>query len=75
MENATQSFLTVISEAEFQKDENVWDPNLGMKMSDFHISVNISRNKEDFLIKTCFKALFIHLWSIAIKFHFQQENK
>ena len=53
-----------------KKTKNVRDPILGMKMSDFHISVNNSQISMIFIMKIVLKLLFIHLWSFAIKLCF-----
>jgi hypothetical protein len=53
-----------------KKRINVWDPNLGMKISDFHISVNNLHVMLIFLMKIVLTLSFIHLWSIAIKLCF-----
>jgi hypothetical protein len=42
-----------------KRQKNVRDPNLGM-MSDFHISVNNSQIRTNFLMKIVVKLLFIH---------------
>ena len=46
-----------------KKTKNVRDPNLGMKMSDFHISVNNSQIRMISLKKIVFKLLLIHFLS------------
>ena len=53
-----------------KKTKNVRDPNLGMKMSDFHILVTNSQIRMIFLMIFFLKLLFIHLWSTAIKLSF-----
>ena len=49
-----------------KKTNNVRDPNLSMKMSDFHISVNNSQIRMIFPMKVVLKLIFINLWSVAI---------
>ncbi len=49
-----------------KKTNNVRDPNLSTKMSDFHISVNNSQIRMIFLMTVVLKLLFIYLWSVAI---------
>ena len=53
-----------------KKTKIVRDPNLGIKMSDFHIFANKSQIRMFFLIKMGVKLLFIDLRSITIKFCF-----
>jgi hypothetical protein len=53
-----------------KKTKNVRDPNLGMKMSDFHISVNKSQISMILLMTIVLKLSIIHLWSIVIKLSF-----
>ena len=50
-----------------KKTKNVRDPNLGMKMSDFYISVNNSEIRLIFGMTIALKLLFIHLWAISSK--------
>ena len=53
-----------------KKTKNVRDPNLGMKMSDFNISVNNAQIRIIFLMEIVLKILIIHLGSFAEKLCF-----
>jgi hypothetical protein len=53
-----------------KKTKNVRYPNLGIKMSDFHISVNNSLIMMIIFKNIVLKLLVIHLWLIAINLCF-----
>ena len=59
---------------EFQKDKNVRDPNLGLKMSEFYISIDNPQIRLIFLMINDFKALIhsIMFSNHLITFYFRQ---